>query len=220
MIFNFLSHTLIVLCFEKLKRYILEFNKGYRKTKSIQNVEFRNYVMLRYAIDNRYEFKHIAIPSIKVKMAVDFVGAYKIYNEVLKNDPKGKKRYMLPNGNKSIMKEPGYYPWACSEYGKSFLDQRIKLLSKMFIDDKVKLEQEGIIESLEDNMSMPSLEEIYHNNPVEVSIGTKLRPSEVSSEFFDRGHLVAKNNDGKNNIENLAIHKKSHNRSIKDTDLI
>ena len=207
-------------CFEKLKKYILEFNKFYRKTKTIQNVEFRNYVMLRYAIDNRHEFKHIAIPSIKVKMAVDFVGAYKIYNEVLKNDPKGKKRYILPNGNKSIMKEPGYYPWACSEYGKSFLDQRIKLLSKMFIDDKVKLEQEGIIESLEDNMSMPSLEEIYHNNPVEVSLGTKLRPSEVSSEMFDRGHLVAKNNDGKNNIENLAIHKKSHNRSIKDTDLI
>ena len=207
-------------CFEKLKKYILEFNKGYRKTKSIQNVEFRNYIMLRYAIDNRNEFKHIAIPSIKVKMVVDFVGVYKVYNEVLKSDSKGKQIHKLPNGKKSVMKVPYYYPWACSEYDKSFLDQRIKLLSEMFIKNKVELEQEGIIESLEDNMSMPSLEEIYHNNPVEVSLGTKLRPSEVSSEFFDRGHLVAKNNDGKNNIENLAIHKKSHNRSIKDTDLI
>ena len=207
-------------CFEKLKKYILEFNKGYRKTKSIQNVEFRNYIMLRYAIDNRNEFKHIAIPSIKVKMVVDFVGVYKVYNEVLKSDSKGKQIHKLPNGKKSVMKVPYYYPWACSEYDKSFLDQRIKLLSEMFIKNKVELEQEGIIESLEDNMSMPSLEEIYHNNPVEVSVGEKLRPSEVSSEFFDRGHLVAKNNDGKNNIENLAIHKKSHNRSIKDTDLI
>ena len=207
-------------CFEKLKRYILEFNKGYRKTKSIQNVEFRNYVMLRYAIDNRHEFKHIAIPSIKVKMAVDFASTYSIYNEVLKNDLKGKQVHTLPNGRTSTMKVPYYYPWACSESKKEFIEQRIKLLSEMFIKNKVHLEQEGIIESLEDNMSMPSLEEIYHNNPVEVSLGTKLRPSEVSSEFFDRGHLVAKNNDGKNNIENLAIHKKSHNRSIKDTDLI
>ena len=207
-------------CFEKLKKYILEFNKGYRKTKSIQNVEFRNYIMLRYAIVNRNEFKHIAIPSIKVKMVVDFVGVYKVYNEVLKSDSKGKQIHKLPNGKKSVMKVPYYYPWACSEYDKSFLDQRIKLLSEMFIKGKNILEQHGIIESLEDNMSMPSLEEIYHNNPVEVSVGEKLRPSEVSSEFFDRGHLVAKNNDGKNNIENLAIHKKSHNRSIKDTDLI
>ena len=206
-------------CFKKLKDYILEFNKGYRKTKSIQNVEFRNYIMLRYAIDNRHEFKHIAIPSIKVKMIVDFIGQYKIYNRVLKDDIRGKKVFQLPNGKKSISKEPGYYPWACSEYGKSFLDQRIKLLSQKFIDEKDELEQKGIIESLEDNMSMPSLEEIYHNNPIEVSVGEKLRPSEVSSEFFDRGHLVAKNNGGKNNIENLAIHEKSHNRSIQDTDL-
>ena len=206
-------------CFEKLKKYILEFNKGYRKTKSIQNVEFRNYIMLRYAIDNRNEFKHIAIPSIKVKMVVDFVGIYKIYNEVLKSDSKGKQIHKLPNGKKSVMKVPYYYPWACSEYDKSFLEQRIKLLSEMFIKHKVELERQGIIESLEDNMSMPSLKEIYHNNPVEVSVGEKLRPSEVSSEFFDRGHLVAKNNGGKNNIENLAIHEKSHNRSIQDTDL-
>ena len=207
-------------CFEKLKKYILEFNKGYRKTKSIQNVEFRNYIMLRYAIDNRYEFKHISIPSIKVKMVVDFVKQYSVYNEVLKSDSKGKQIHKLPNGKTSTMKVPYYYPWACSESSTSFLDQRIKLLSEMFIKGKNILEQHGIIESLEDNMSMPSLEEIYHNNPVEVSVGEKLRPSEVSSEFFDRGHLVAKNNDGKNNIENLAIHKKSHNRSIKDTDLI
>lgn len=206
-------------CFYKLKKYILEFNKGYRKTKTVQNVEFRNYIMLRYAIDNRHEFKHIATPSIKVKMVVDFVREYSIYNKVLQKDPKGKKTTILPNGKKSIMKVPNYYPWACSEFGKSFLDQRIKLLSKMFIKNKNSLEQLGIIESLEDNISMPLIEEIYQNNPVEVSVGEKLRPSEVSSEFFDRGHLVAKNNGGKNNIENLAIHEKSHNRSIQDTDL-
>ena len=137
----------------------------------------------------------------------------------MKNDSKGKQTHKLPNGKKSVMKVPYYYPWACSEYDKSFLEQRIKLLSEMFIKHKVELERQGIIESLEDNMSMPSIKEIYHNNPVEVSVGEKLRPSEVSSEFFDRGHLVAKNNGGKNNIENLAIHEKSHNRSIQDTDL-
>ena len=207
-------------CFEKLKKYILEFSKGYRKTKSIQNVEFRNYIMLRYAIDNRHEFKQIAIPSIKVRMIVDFVRQYHNYNEVLKNDSKGKQIHKLPNGKTSTMKVPYYYPWACSESSTSFLDQRIKLLSEMFIKEKNILEQKGIIESLKDNMPMPSLEEIYHNDPVEVSVGKKLRPSEVSSEFFDRGHLVAKNNGGSNDLSNLKIHEKSHNRSIKDTDLI
>ena len=207
-------------CFEKLKKYILEFNKGYRKTKTVQNVEFRNYIMLRYAIDNRHEFKNIAIPSIKVKMIVDFVKQYTIYNEALKNDSDGKQIHKLPNGKKSVMKVPYYYPWACSEYDKAFLDQRIKLLSQKFIDEKDELERLQIIESLKDNMPMPSIEEVYHNNPVEVSVGEKLRPSEVSSEFFDRGHIIATNNGGKNNIENLAIQKISHNRSTKDTNLI
>jgi len=207
-------------CFEKLKKYILEFNKGYRKTKTVQNVEFRNYIMLRYAIDHRHEFTNIAIPSIKVKMIVDFVKQYTIYNEVLKNDSDGKQIHKLPNGKKSVVKVPYYYPWACSEYDKPFLDQRIKLLSQKFIKGKNSLEQYGIIESLKDNMSMPSIEEVYHNNPVEVSVGEKLRPSEVSSEFFDRGHIVATNNGGKNNIENLTIQKISHNRSTKDTNLI
>ena len=35
-------------------------------------------------------------------MVVDFVGIYKIYNEVLKSDSKGKQIHKLPNGKKSV----------------------------------------------------------------------------------------------------------------------
>tara|TARA_B100001057_G_scaffold131210_1_gene130304 strand:- start:1554 stop:3041 length:1488 start_codon:yes stop_codon:yes gene_type:complete len=201
-----------------LQKYILEFNKVYRisKIKSYTNTEFRNYVMLRYAMDHRDEFPNVHIPSITVNAVVDFVSQYKIFNKVLRDDP---DNYLPPvNGVKSNVKRPQYFKWACSEYKPQFIDCRLNLLFKEFTKKQSELERMGVIKTVVDTLSMPSIEEIYHNNPTSM-LGEEVRPSEVSSDTFDRGHIVAKNNGGSNEISNLKLHEKGHNRSIKDTNL-
>jgi len=203
--------------YKLLEKYILEYNKGYRKfDKLYTNTEFRNYIMLRYAMDHRNEFPNINIPSIKVGALVDFVNQYRIFN---KNLRKKSINFYPPNsGVNSNQKIPFLFLWACSEKKPQFLERRLELLFKEFIKKQSELETMGIIKTIEDTDPMPSLEEIYHNNPVP-HIGRKLRPSEVSSDKFDRGHIVAKNNGGSNDLSNLVLQDKRHNRSIKDTNL-
>ena len=122
------------------------------------------------------------------------------------------------NDVKSNVKRPQYFKWACSEYKPQFIDCRLNLLFKEFTKKQSELERMGIIKTVVDTLSMPSIEEIYHNNPSSM-LGEEVRPSEVSSDTFDRGHIVAKNNGGSNEISNLKLHEKGHNRSIKDTNL-
>jgi len=124
------------------------------------------------------------------------------------------------NGVKSNVKRPMYYIWACSEKGQDFLECRLKLLFNEFKKNQSQLEKDQIIKTVVDTGPMPSMEEIYHNNPNELSVGRKLKPSEIYSGNFDRGHKIAKNNDGSNDLSNLAPHEKGHNRSIKDTNII
>lgn len=204
--------------FSKLKSYIIEFGKGYAKQKTVTNVEFRNYIMFRYALDHQNEFKTLALPNFKVESTVDFVNMYRIINEVLQKDPAGREIRQV-HGKKVIVKVPMGYYWACSEYGQEYLMQRLVLLSEMFVLKQNDLERQGIVKVV-DGTPMPSLSEIYENNPVEYSMGKKLRPSEVTSDFFDRGHIIAKNNGGSNKIDNLVIQEKSHNRSVQDADLV
>ena len=204
--------------YKLLQQYITEYNKGYRSSKSFSNIILRNYVMLRYAMDHRDDFTNLKIPSIRVNKVVDFVSQYRIYNKNLKAD---KKNYLDPvDGVKSNVKRPMYYIWACSEKGQDFLECRLNLLFKEFKKNQLQLERDQIIKTVVDTSPMPSMEEVYHNDPNELSVGRKLRPSEIYSGNFDRGHKIAKNNDGSNDLSNLAPHEKGHNRSIKDTNII
>ena len=205
--------------FSDLEKYIREFHKGYMNHNTIQNVEFRNYIMFRYAMDNRNEFKTISIPHFKIEMPVDFVNQYRLFNEALRDVVEGRITRVI-EGKSSTTKVAGYYYWACSEIGNDFLTTRLKLLGQKFIDQTTELVREGIVKKLKDDMPMPSLGAIWDNNPKELSTGSKLRPSEVTSQLMDRGHKIAKNNGGTNDIDNLAVHEKSHNRSIKDTNII
>ena len=104
--------------------------------------------------------------------------------------------------------------------GKDFLECRLNLLFKEFKKDQLQLEKDQIIKTVVDTLAMPSMEEVYRNNPNELSLGRKLKPSEIYSGKFDRGHKIAKNNGGSNDLSNLAPHEKGHNRSIKDTNII
>ena len=205
--------------FDKLKKYIQEFGKGYAKIPTIQNVEFRNYIMFRFGLDHRGQFPTIVFPKFKPHMTVDFVNQYRIYNKVLREDKNGRTSVKI--GDKTVTtKVPGFYYWACSEIAREHINCRLKLLSEKFIDNINDLVSRGIVKEIEVEESAPSIEAVYINNPVEVSMGKLLQPSEVSSEFYDRGHLIAKKNGGTNDIDNLALHEKSHNRSIKDTNII
>ena len=205
--------------FGKLTKYIQEFGKGYAKIPTIQNVEFRNYVMFRFGLDHRAQFPTISFPKCKPDMIVNFVSQYRIYNKVLREDKNGRNSVII--GDKTVTtKVPGFYYWACSEIAREHINCRLKLLSEKFIDNINDLVSRGIVKEIEVEESAPSIEAVYINNPVEVSMGKLLQPSEVSSEFYDRGHLIAKKNGGTNDIDNLALHEKSHNRSIKDTNII
>ena len=204
--------------YKLLQQYIVEYNKGNRESKPFSNIVLRNYVMLRYAMEHTDEFPNLTIPNIRLNKIVDFVSQYKIYNKNLKAD---KMNYLDDvNGVKSNVKRPMYYIWACSEKGQDFLECRLKLLFNEFKKNKSQLEKDQIIKTVVDTGPMPSMEEIYHNNPNELSVGRKLKPSEIYSGNFDRGHKIAKNNDGSNDLSNLAPHEKGHNRSIKDTNII
>ena len=205
--------------FGKLTKYIQEFGKGYAKIPTIQNVEFRNYVMFRFGLDHRSQFPTISFPKCKPDMIVNFVSTYKNYNEILRNDKRGRNSVTV-NGKDITTKVPGFYYWACSEIAKEHINCRLKLLAKKFTDNTKMLVIQGTVKEIEVEEPMPSIAEVYENNPIEVSMGRHLQPSEVSSEFYDRGHLIAKKNGGTNDIDNLALHEKSHNRSIKDTNII
>jgi len=204
--------------YKLLQQYITEYNKGNRESKSFSNIVLRNYVMLRYAMEHRDEFPKVNIPSIRVNKVVEFVSIYKVYNKILKED----NMNYLPavNGINTNVKRPMYYIWACSEKGKDFLECRLNLLFKEFKKDQLQLEKDQIIKTVVDTLAMPSMEEVYRNNPNELSLGRKLNPSEIYSGKFDRGHKIAKNNGGSNDLSNLAPHEKGHNRSIKDTNII
>ena len=111
--------------------------------------------------------------------------------------------------------------WNCAEAQDEFSDMYdlINLLFKEFKKDQLQLEKDQIIKTVVDTLAMPSMEEVYRNNPNELSLGRKLKPSEIYSGKFDRGHKIAKNNGGSNDLSNLAPHEKGHNRSIKDTNI-
>ena len=205
--------------FGKLTKYIQEFGKGYAKIPTIQNVEFRNYVMFRFGLDHRAQFPTISFPKCKPDMIVNFVSQYRIYNKVLREDKNGRTSVKI--GDKTVTtKVPGFYYWACSEIAREHINCRLKLLSEKFIDNTKYLVTKGIVKEIKVEDPMPSIETIYDHNSIEASMGESLRPSEVSADFYDRGHLIAKKNGGTNDIDNLALHEKSHNRSIKDTNII
>ena len=61
---------------KSLKKYLKEFDSAY-DLKKITNVELRNYVMLRYVIDNpSKDFKTLDVPPWKIQKGADFASIY------------------------------------------------------------------------------------------------------------------------------------------------
>ena len=203
---------------DKLKAYIVDFGKGYQKIKTFTNVELRNYIMLRYALDYPLEFDKIDVPRWEIKQKVEFTNQYRVVNKALLNEKGAKKHHTSPNGKKTLVKVPGYYPFACSLPEPERLDERIRFLLKAFSGRLTELQKQNVILVTAEEEEI-TLEEIYANNPIEVSSGRTLRATEVTHETLDIGHLRARNNGGNNSIENKVMQDLSHNRIMQDTDI-
>ena len=203
-----------------------EFSKKYDDKKPITNVELRNYVMLRYAVDYPNEFPTIAIPTWKVKDGVTFAATFKLVNTILMKDPeslgelKTHQEYKQ-GGRVTKSKNPGSYVYYNSESKPDDLLGRLAILFNVltnvndteqgkFIADGL-LESEVVVEV--DDARMLTLEEIYIKNPND-SRGTPIPVSQLSSKKFDRGHKVAKSKGGKN--DELIIQPIRENRQTQD----
>lgn len=203
---------------ESLIKYIKEFGDGYADIKSksgFSNVEFRNYIMMRWALDNPKTFHNkMGIPNWKIELPIEFVNLYRIYNKVLATHESGFEKHTI--GNKTTkVKKPGHYPWACSKYDTELLNLRLKLLFAFFKKNEQDLFDMNVVSVRpSDEPIRASLEEVFYNNPNTVGdFLDKIRAVDVVPEKYDRGHIKSRKNGGSNDIDNLVVQEKSHNRS-------
>ena len=209
-----------------LKRYLGELNMGYSMTK-ITNTELRNYVMLRYAIDNPKKFPKIAMPSWKVKKGGEFSKVYKTINYQLITDKAGAYGesepytvYKSKAGLTSKSKKPGSYIYYNSESKPEFLTARLEILINVLTNVNGQLPKtitdalfdKNTVEVM-DTSKMSTLEEIWVDNPYDTN-GNYVELSTLKSENYDRGHKVAKSKGGSNT--DLVIQKKRENRQMQE----
>lgn len=210
--------------FKNLKTYLIEIRNGYinkegKFAKKIHNVELRNYVKFRYAIDHPTEFNNIfakfSLPKFKVNMKADFVARFRQYDKTLKADP---NNYIINPQFKKKVKAPGFYIYANSEQDRDSIELRLELLFKHLAKDLDFLKKKGIIKII-DTTPMPLIEVVAMDDLTEISTKRELRPSEALSGDFHRGHKIAVNNEGTNDISNVRLHEKIHNKTIKDRNI-
>ena len=208
-----------------LKRYLKEFHGAYDKIK-ITNTELRNYVMLRYAIDNPKKFPKIAVPNWKVAKGVTFAGLFRVVNKMLVQKPQSLGEvesynlFKMKGGLRSKSKKPGSYLYYNSESKPEFLLNRLVILFNVLTDVHGKTPN-PILDTLWksntvveiDTAKMPSLEEMYVANPND-NKGNGIPVSTLKSANFDRGHKVAKSKGGSNT--DLVIQRIRENRQTQE----
>ena len=193
-----------------LKRYLKEFNAVYDKVQ-VTNTELRNYVMLRYALDNPKKFRSkLAIPNWNVKKGPNFAKVFSIINKKLMKKPEelGEEAsyniFRMKGGLSSKSKKPGSYLYYNSESKPEFLVNRLVILFNVLTNVHGKtpydvldiLHKQNTVVAM-DTAKMPSLEELYLDNPND-SNGNAIPVSTLKSSNFDRGHKVAKSKGGSN----------------------
>jgi len=229
-----------------LERYLKEFGEAYNSvwkngstaadgrsgSKGITNTELRNYVYMRYALDNPKSdaFKGLSVPNWKVNKGVSFASTYKLYNGLLMKDPT--KFGELPNrtlsnnkvGGKFLTaKTPGAYVTLCGQYDKTHIQGRLEILfsvlggrkpeTKHIFDTLIK---ENIVTEMAKDIT-PSMAEIYENNPFTAD-GEKINVVDHdNTNLFDIGHVNPKSKGGSN--EDVVLQKKSPNRKLQDNPI-
>jgi len=209
-----------------LKRYLKEFTGGYTDNKQVTNTELRNYVMLRYAIDNPKKFPKIAIPNWEVKKGSTFAAVFRTINTLLVKNPQSLGEvapyinHNIRGGVGSKSKRPGSYLYYNSESKPEFLLNRLVILFNV-LTDAHGLTPDAVLDDLwkintvveMDSAKMPTLEELYIDNPYD-NKGNAIPVSTLKSDKYDRGHKVAKSKGG-SNID-LVIQEKRENRQTQE----
>jgi len=205
-----------------LKRYLKDFSKKYPPKPQISNTVLRNYVMLRYVLDNPKKFRTdgINVPSWRIEKPVDFVSYYKVITADLSKNPEnyGELSGYTPGPAGTRNKTPGSYAWSNSENGKGFLKSRMEILLRVLTGERKEnikckktfeeLRDGGVIIEIDDT-PMPSVEESWMNDHNDAD-GNIIPISQLDSGTFDRGHKIAKSKGGSNT--DVVLQKKRDNR--------
>lgn len=195
---------------KSLKVYLKELSKAYKKEKSVTNTELRNYVMLRYAMDNPKKFKDLNVPNWKIQKTIDFTSWFKTINKMLIKNPEllnelpSHKMYKAADGNDvKDAKNPGSYIWYNSEVKPDFLIQRINILMRVLTSPDALHMGKSIFDTLKDtniitvldDTPMPSIEEVFIKNSKDTD-GNIVPISKLKSKV--RGHNFGKSKGGSN----------------------
>lgn len=232
---------------DSLEKYLKEFGEAYsdvykkgvipakgkmRGSKGITNTELRNYVYMRYALDNPKSdaFKGLSVPNWKIVKGVAFASIYKLYNNILMKNPEKlgelpSRTYSTDQVNGKILsgKTPGAYVTLCSQYEKQHIQARLEILFSVLAGRKPqtaeifdKLKDENIITVLS-NDRMPTKDEIYFDNPFTAD-GEEIDVVDYDdTDIFDIGHVIPKSKGGSN--KDVILQKKSQNRKLQDNPI-
>ncbi len=217
------TNTITKTQVDLIKKYLKPFGQKYPDKSKISNTELRNYVMLRYVLDNPKRFKKLNVPSWRIAKPVDFVSWYKVLTKELMKNPEDYGElasYQITthkDGSTSRSKTIGSYTWANSENGKEFLKSRMETLLRVLTgqNDTKKcqkvfndLKDLGVIVELDDRPT-PEIEEVWMNNQNDAD-GNSIPISQLAGANYDRGHPTAHSKGGSN--ADVILQKKRDNR--------
>jgi len=204
---------------KKLKKYFGEYAN--LQHKKMTHMEIKNYVILRYALDNRNSkyFKSLNfLPDITIPQPKSFAMEFKGWHDILKKDdmrwksdglsePRWPNAYITNNGVGRV-KTPGSYLWANSESGNEFIHTRLELLCKRILDNTEWLETKGIL--IFDNPAQMTKEQSYDFHGRVDIFGKEI--DHFSLDEYDVSHRKSKKHGGSNKPENTPLEELHSNR--------
>ena len=212
---------------KKLKKYFGEYAALHHK--KMTHMEIKNYVILRYALDNRNSkfFKNLSfLPNVKIAQPKTFAQEFHGWHDIMKKDdlkwdhstnqqaePRWPNSYVSNNGIGKV-KAPGSYLWANSESGNEFIHTRLELLCARIVENTKLLENKGVL--IFDDISQITKEQAYdYHGRVDIS-GKEI--DHFSLADYDVSHKKSKKHGGSNKPENTPLEELRANRHYQEED--
>ena len=148
---------------ENLKSYLRALSLGSKKDKSLNHMTIKNYVMLRFALDNPNLFPNIDIPYITIQRDINFVAEYKSWHDLMKqdddkypDDPRWPNNYVDSITKSGRQKVPDSYVWANSDKTNYCIEARIRLLCDRIRENYATFLDSGVLTET-DTKQMPGM---------------------------------------------------------------
>ena len=206
---------------KKLSKYVREFALGVSDKGTITHMELKNYVILRWAMDNRNRkiFKNeVTIPNVTIGLEKEFVRYFQVWHKIMKRDDKQDPKrwpdaYINSNNTTGKVKAPGSYLFANSENGPEFIRLRLELLIKRLDENMEDLLNKHVV--VEDE-KQPTIEQVYDFHKGKDILGREIELRSLKE--YDASHRKSKKNLGSNKITNVGAEKLGSNRSYGSED--